>query len=592
MVERTQQEIALKGIGVSPGIAIEQVQLLAHAESDLVVQRRITEEQIPFEITRLEEALIATREQIKVIQRQVAEVMGDDHATIFDAHLLVVDDRTFIEDVIKSIKKELTNVDPLLKSVADHYADMLAKVNDSYLSERAADIRDVTRRILANLAGESLNKMAQVSEPCIVVSHDLSPSDTACIDKQFVHGFVTDLGSSTSHTAIMARALEVPAVVGLHNVTATVAPGDLLLIDGSRGMVFINPTEERLKEYQRRSEAQLHILGELDSLRDKAPETVDGYYVPISANIELLDELDSVEARGAKGIGLFRTEFLFLSSAELPDEEQQFQAYRAAALSQKGSSVVIRTLDLGADKLPVSMEIASEVNPFLGDRAIRLCLARPNLFKTQLRAILRASGECKNIRMMYPMISCVQEVLEANHHLEDCKRDLQREGITFNNEIEVGTMIEVPSAALIADLIAPHVSFFSIGTNDLIQYTMAVDRGNETVAHLYKPTHIAIVRLIDHIVKVSHKYGLWTCVCGQMAADPTLVPLLVGLGVDELSVSPSQAPLVKDVIRKLCYVDATELAQTALSSESAEHVKELCLQLIRKIAPEVLELSG
>jgi len=587
--KQEKSEIAIKGIGVSPGIAVRQAQLLA-AHTQKAVQRSITPEEVPFEITRFEEALIATHDQIKLIQKQVGQILGDSHASIFDAHILVVDDRTFIEDVIRNVKTDLVNVEPVLQNVANRYADMLSKVKDSYLSERAADIRDVTKRIMDNLAGETLNQMAQITDSCIVVAHDLSPSDTATIDKQLVRGFVTDLGSETSHTAIMAKALEVPAVVGLHNITAIATSDDTILIDGAKGKVFINPTQERLAEYEKRAEEQEQILHELDTLRDKPPETRDGYLVPISANIELLEELEVVGERGAKGIGLFRTEFLFLGSDTLPDEDQQTEAYARAAISQHPSSVVIRTLDLGADKLPANFEKPDEMNPFLGDRAIRLCLSRPELFKTQLRAILRASVN-DNVRMMYPMISCVQEVIDANALLRECMDELRGKDIPFNENIQIGTMIEVPSAALVADLLAPYVSFFSLGTNDLIQYTMAVERGNENVAHLYQPTHAAIIRLIDHIVKVSHKHGLWTSVCGQMAADPLLVPLLIGLGVDELSVSPAQAPVIKDVIRKLYYSGAVELAQKALKSPSPEHVEQLCHDLVKKIAPEVLELS-
>ncbi len=586
---QAKKEVFLKGVGVSPGIALCEAQLISYS-TEKAVQRSITLEEIAGEIARFEEALITTHDQIKHIQKQVAEVLGDEHASIFDAHILVVDDRTFIEDVIRAIKKDLINVEPILQTVANRYADMLSKVEDSYLSERAADIRDVTKRILANLAGESLDQMKKINKPCIVVAHDLSPSDTASIDRTMVKAFVTDLGSATSHTAIMAKALEVPAVVGLHNVTAVVNSGDEILLDGARGFVFINPTPERIEEYRKRAQEQVQILQELDTLRDKLPETMDGYLVPITANIELIEELDTVGARGAKGIGLFRTEFLFLRGNSLPGEDEQAEAYAQAAESQYPSPVVIRTLDLGADKLPSGFQTSDEVNPFLGDRAIRLCLSHPELFKTQLRAILRASVN-DNVQIMYPMVSCVQEVIDANALLCECMDELKKKGILYNKDIKIGTMIEVPSAALIADILAPHVSFFSLGTNDLIQYTMAVDRGNENVAHLYKPTHMAIVRLIDHVVKVSHEHGLWTSVCGQMASNPQLVPLLVGMGVDELSVSPSLAPMIKDVIRKLYYSDAADLAQKALASSSAESVEELCHAMIKKIAPELLEFS-
>lgn len=586
---RDKREVVFRGIGVSPGIAVQQVQILA-ARPNHAVQRRIEPEEVPLEISRFEEALIATHEQIREIQKQVARVLGDEHASIFDAHILVVDDRTFVEDVIRTLKQKLINVEPVLESVSNRYAEMLAKMEDSYLSERAADIRDVTRRIMANLAGETVDQMSRIDVPCIVVAHDLSPSDTAGINRDMVKGFVTDLGSATSHTAIMAKALAVPAVVGLHNITTAVAAGDTMLIDGGKGFVYVNPTEARLNEYRKRAAEQEQLLHKLDTLRDKPPETIDGYLVPLSANIELLEELDAVGARGAKGIGLFRTEFLFLGREKLPDEEAQVEAYMEAARKQHPAAVVIRTLDLGADKLPAGFDMPDEMNPFLGDRAIRLCLARPELFRTQLRAILRASVY-DNIRMMYPMISCVDEILAANTLMKECMAELEAKGVPYNREIQVGSMIEVPSAALVADLIAPHVSFFSLGTNDLIQYTMAVDRGNENVSHLYRPTHLAILRLIDHVVKVSHKHGLWTSVCGQMASSPRLVPLLIGLGVDELSVSPTQAPIIKDVIRKLAYSDALELARKAMNASTSADVDTLCHEMIMQIAPEVLELS-
>ena len=586
---RVKNEIVLHGIGVSPGIAICPAQLLA-PQTPQAIQRVIEASEIPSEIERLKKSLVETKQQIREIQAQVSDMLGEEHAKIFDAHILVVDDPMFIDEVIRTLKQDQINVEPVLQTVANQYADTLSKLNDSYLSERAADIRDVTKRIMANLVGKTVNQIAQVSERCIVVAHDLSPSDTANIDREWVQGFVTDLGSATSHTSIMAKALAVPAVVGLHNITAAVSTGDTLLIDGGRGLVIVNPTPDRLETYKKRAEEQEVILHELGTLRDKLPETLDGYLVPLSANIELLEELEAVGDRGAKGIGLFRTEFLFLETDHLPDEDEQTEAYVRAAKTQYPENVVIRTMDLGADKLPAKFVMPDEVNPFLGDRAIRLCLARPNLFKTQLRAILRASVHT-NIRMMYPMVCNLQEVLQANELLRECMDELRKENIDFNKDIMVGTMIEVPSAAIAVDLIAPHVSFFSLGTNDLIQYTMAVDRGNENVAHLYQPTNIAIIRLIDHVIKVSHKHGLWTCVCGQMASNPILAPLLIGLGADELSVSPPQAPVIKDVIRKLYYSQAKDLAQQALASTDTDTINQLCHQLIEEIAPEVLEFS-
>ncbi len=586
-----QGELALKGIGVSSGIVAGRAQVLVHDTRDLVARRVIGINEASAEVERFRRALEETRRQLRHIRQRVAEALGEEHAEIFDAHLLAVEDHALINEVEHSIRRERLNVEPVLQRAMNRYADALARLKDSYLAERAADIRDVARRMLANLAGETLKRPAQISEACVAVAHDLLPSDTADLDRRFVQAFLTDLGSASSHTAIMARALSIPAVVGLHNVTALIRSGDTVLVDGSKGLVFIRPTQERLERFRRRARDQELLLQGLVTLRDKPPETLDGYHVSLSANIELIEELEGVEAGGACGIGLYRTEFLFLGTDKLPGEQAQYEAYARAAASQKPAPVVIRTLDLGADKLPEGLDYGREANPFMGDRAIRFCLGQPALFKTQLRAVLRA-GAHGNVRLMYPMVSSAEEVIEANALLRECMDELESEGIPVNRSMEVGTMIEVPSAALVADLIAPHVSFFSLGTNDLIQYTMAADRGNENVAHLYRPTHPAVLRLIDHLAGVCRRHGQWSCVCGQMAADPHLVPLLVGLGVDELSVSPAQAPLIKDVIRKLHYSAAVELAQQALAEPSAGQIEMLCRRMIAGIAPEVIELDN
>ena len=583
------EETLLKGIGVSPGIVIGPARVLI-PDVSRVSSRAIEADEVSHEQKRFRMALKETRAQLVHIRKQVAEVLDEEHARIFDAHMLVVEDELLVSEVEKAVEVERTNVEPLLQRIALSYADKLAGLEDQYLAGRATDIRDVTRRILANLAEEAVESLRDIESPCVLVSTDLLPSDTAGLDTKKVQAFITDLGSANSHTAIMARALNVPAVVGLRSATAAVHPDDLLLVDGAKGVVFIRPSEARLADYAERSRHQAVIRQELDLLRDKPPETLDGYHVPLTANIELLEELEGVDAGGAKGIGLYRTEFLFLGSDSLPDEDEQTAAYIKAAQSQYPAPVVIRTLDLGADKMPDSMERRREMNPFLGLRAIRLCLDRPELFCVQLRAILRASVH-ENVRLMYPMVTGVAEVKEANALLHQCMNELTEKGIPFNREIEVGTMIEVPSAALVADKIAPHVRFFSLGTNDLIQYSMAVDRGNEDVAHLYQPTNLAVIRLIDHVVKVCRRFGLWSTICGHMASTPHLVPLLVGLGVDELSVSPVQAPLIKDVIRKLYYADAVELAQRALISDTSEEVEAHCVNMIVDVAPEVLALT-
>ena len=584
-----EKELKLSGIGVSSGIVVGKVRIFA-TDISRIKSRKISKEKILKEISRFQIAIKESRNQLQQIRKKIANVVDEEHAQIFDAHLLVIEDKVLIDDVENAIKEELLNAEFVLQRVANKYANTFEALDDSYLSARAQDIRDVLRRIISNLNENSILNLKDINEECVVIAEDLLPSDTAGLNTDKVKAFVTELGSITSHTAIMARALMVPAIVGLSNITEKVNNDDIILIDGSKGIVFINPTTKRLKDYQKRAQEQEDIRKELETLRDKPSETLDGYKVPLTANIELLEELQGVGEVGAKGIGLYRTEFLFLGVNDLPDEQAQFDAYSLAAKSQYPSPVVIRTLDLGADKMPDGINQRKEKNPFLGNRSIRLSLGRPELFRTQLRAILRASVY-DNIRLMYPMVSCEQEVVEANNLLRKCMKELDKENIAYNKNIDIGTMIEVPSAALVADKIAPHVSFFSIGTNDLIQYTMAVDRGNESVAHLYKPTHIAVIRLIDHLVKICHRFNLWSCVCGQMASIPHLVPLLVGLGVDELSVSPKEAPLVKDVIRNLYYADAIELAQRALISESADEVEEHCIKMIKEIAPEVLEFS-
>ncbi len=581
-------EVLLQGIGVSSGVAVGEVVLFAH-ENVSVVERVLEEHGVLPEIARFEEALIKTRHQIADIQRKVTAVLGKEHACIFDAHLLVVDDRYFIEEVIRDLHEKQRNVESIIHQVAGRYIEMVAKVEDDYLRERAADVRDVTRRIIKNLSGEIVDRMDQIKRPCIVVANDFSPSDTAGINRDIVHAFITDQGSITSHTAIMARALQVPAVVGLHNITARLSTGETVLVDGSKGRVIIRPTSERLLSYARKAEEHRTILCELDTLKDMPSETKDGCKIPIAANIELLSEVDHLKKHGAKGVGLFRTEFLFLKEDHLPDENEQAEVYADVADRCAPDSLIIRTLDLGGDKFSSVLKTAPEINPFLGWRAIRFCLAHPEFFKMQLRAILRA-GAGRNISMMYPMVSCLGEVLRANALLDECREELIREGVPCPEKLRVGVMIEIPSAALTADLIAPHVDFFSIGTNDLIQYTLAVDRVNENVAYLYQPAHAAVLKLIRWVIRAGHAAKIPVAVCGEMAASPEFVPLLIGLGVDELSMSPPSVPMVKDVVRNLRLSECKALAKEALRSETAESVLEKCRALLAKRSPEILEL--
>lgn len=588
-----QSEVAplsLQGIGVSSGVATGPVFLLT-TEEDRVVERAISEVEIAREIARFEEALISTRRQLHEIQRQVSEAIGQESASIFDAHLLVVDDRSLVEEVIRGLSAQKKNVEAVLRVVADRYAQALLRVEDDYLRERAVDVRDVTRRILRNLSGSSSTTLAHLQQPCIVVAHDLAPSEAAMINKEKVIAFATDLGSPTSHTAIMARALGIPAIVGLRDVSVRVSHGDEVLLDGGKGVFILHPTREDLEQYGKVEASRRTIQHNLSRLRDVPAETLDGYHVQLSANIELPSDVDSVLEHGASGVGLFRTEYLYLSRKTLPSEEEQVAIYTQVAERLKPAHVVIRTLDMGGDKFVSHVKMPQEVNPFMGWRAIRFCLAQPEIFKTQLRAILRAS-RLGNIKIMYPMISNLEELIKANQLLDECKLELRKKGQAFDEHLDVGIMIEVPSAALTAHLLAPHADFFSLGTNDLVQYTLAVDRVNERIAYLYQPTHPAIIRLIKNTVDVGHQHGIWTGICGEMAGNPIMVPLLIGLGVDEFSVSASLVPVVKDVIRKLRFSEAETLADEVLRQESASDVMKQCRTLVGRVAPEVLELMG
>lgn len=590
MSDRPQErkEIVLRGVPASAGIAVAPAVLMA-SEQEHYPEREISEEEIPREIARFEEALINTRDQLHEIERRVSEAIGEENAGIFDAHLLVVDDRSFVEGVIEGLHRDRRNVEAVLMRVAEKYAQALAAVDDDYLRERAVDVRDVARRIARNLAGISVGGLESVAEPCIVVAHDLAPSDTATMPRDKVAGFVTDLGSMTSHTAIMARALAIPAVVGLRDVSVRVNPGDMVLVDGGRGLVIVNPTAARLQEYDRRAETERSIRQQLAGLRGEPAVTTDGKRVGLMANIELPADVELVLENGAEGIGLFRTEFLYVGRSSWPSEDEQVEVYEEVARRVAPNPVVIRTLDLGGDKFVSHMKAPEEANPFMGWRAIRFCLAQPEIFKVQIRAILRAS-RLGNIRMMYPMVSNLEELLQANRILQQEMKSLAEREVEFNRNVDVGIMIEVPSAALIADVLAPHAAFFSLGTNDLVQYTLAVDRINEKVAYLYEPAHPALIRLIQNTVQTGHRHRIQVGICGEMGGNPLMVPLLLGLGIDHFSVSPTLLPLVKRAVRSVGYTQSVELVKKALQAATASEVTEMCYELIRKSAPELLDL--
>ena len=582
-------ELVLNGIGVSPGVVVGPVSVVA-AHEPVIPEREIPADAVEHEIVRLEDALIETRRQLRGIQRSLETHTAVSDASILDAHLMVLDDRMFIEEIVREIKEKRRNVEAAVTNVASRYTAVLASMKDGYLRERVSDIRDVARRVVRNLCGDEESVVTQVPHEHIVVAPDLAPSETATLRKEIVVGFATDYGSSTSHTAVMARALGIPAVVALRDVTRRVTTGDTLLVDGYKGVLIVNPTKQHLDEYGEVAEVRRNIEQGLTRLKDQPAETTDGVRIVLSANTEGLEEVGAVLKHGAEGVGLFRSEYLHLAKNEMVSEEEQAAVYRKIATSLAPAPVIIRTLDLGGDKFFTDGGFIREANPFLGCRSIRFSLLHPDLFTSQLRAILRAS-DGGNVKVMYPMISNADEVLLANQLLESAKAELHDEGVPFDADIEVGVMIEIPSAALTADIIAEHVRFFSLGTNDLIQYTMAVDRVNEKVAYLYQPTHPAVLRLIKETIDAGHRHGIWVGLCGEMAGDPILTPLLLGLGVDELSVAPLLVPLVKDAVRSVKIERCRALAEQALQCDTAEKVLGLCRSLTAEIAPELLELT-
>jgi phosphoenolpyruvate-protein phosphotransferase (PTS system enzyme I) len=586
--EASKTESIFRGIAVSPGV-VRGVIYVYRPHDDVIAKRAVKEADIPGEFVRLEQAVIKTREQLIEIPQRLGKEMGNDKPGIFDAHLLVLDDPMLMEQVFKRLKTEKLNVEFILNEVANQYSDVLARLEDTYLRERAADVRDVSRRILRNLTGTEHDELLRLPGQRIVLAPDLSPSDTVLMDRTKVLGFATEMGSRTSHTAILARSQGIPAVVGLHEFGREIANGQEALLDGYTGLLIVNPGQQTLFEYGQ-IESRWHSIEErLRLLRNEPACTRDGHSIRLGSNIELEEEVKTAIEYGAQGVGLYRTEYLFLNRQGFPTEEEQFSAYRNVAAAMKPHEVIIRTLDVGGDKIIKDGEHAREANPFLGWRGVRFCLDQPAMFKTQLRAILRASAE-GNVKMMYPMISDLQEVKRANEMLEACREELRREGKPFNDRMEVGLMIEVPSAAMIADVLAEHAAFFSIGTNDLIQYSMAVDRVNERVAHLYAPAHPGILRLIKNVVSCSRDRKVWVGVCGEMAGDPMMVPLLVGLGVDELSVSAVALPAVKYVIRNLTLPEAQALAEQALRCGTAPEVVGLLETFFRTAAPDLLEL--
>jgi len=573
--------MTLKGIPAAPGISIAPAYKFGREELDIPIQP-IKAEDIPIQIQLFEEALIATRKEIIELQKRIASEMGQEEARIFDAHLLVLEDRMLIEEVISRLKKDLVCVPYIFAEVLKKYIQVFSKIEDEYLRERIADLNDVGRRILRNLLGKEHRSLKDLRERVIVVAHDLSPSDTAAMHKQMVCGFATDIGGKTSHTAIMAKALEIPAVVGLGEAINKIKTGDMLIVDGTMGVVIVNPDDETQRIYQDKAQTLRGIAEKFLQVKDLPAVTLDGHEVMLAANIELPDEIPSVKVHGCQGIGLYRSEFFYINRIDAPTEEEHFQAYKYVAEEMKPYPVIIRTLDLGGDKFLSQFEMPKEIKPFLGWRAIRFCLANPDIFKIQLRAILRASVY-GNLKLMYPMITGIEELKQANDILDECKEELRQKGQAFNEGLEVGVMIEVPSAALTADLLAKAADFFSIGTNDLIQYSLAVDRTNEKVAYLYEPAHPAVLRMIKNIIEAAHANKIWVGMCGEMASDEIFTPVLLGLGLDEFSMPSVAVPQIKFILRSLSMAEARSIAEEALSLPTAKAVESFMQSKLKEI---------
>lgn len=570
---------------MSPGIAHGTA--FIHRPDDEPPPRKISLGGSEREVERLRDALCATRRQIVELQEQVEKSLGAKDAAIFEAHVMVVEDGVMIDEVEKMIRRESCNAEHAFFTVVHRYIRSLGEMEDPYLRERAVDIHDVGRRVIHNLLGREPSALGGLDAPSIVIAHNLTPSDTVQATREFLLGFATEVGGKASHTAIMARSLNIPAVVGLHGGLTAIEPGSEVLLDGYGGLLIVNPSEQTLFEYGAVSARRKQIEEGLTGLRDTASAMSDGTHVMLSANIEQSEDITQALDSGAEGVGLFRTEFLYFNRDDLPAEEEQFAEYRIVVEAANPKSVIIRTLDLGGDKLHEQLHSEREDNPFLGWRAIRVCLERRDIFRTQLRAILRASAFGK-IKIMFPMISGLPELRDAKAALEECRAELRAEGVAFDETIEVGMMIEVPSAAMIADLLAKEVSFFSLGTNDLVQYATAVDRTNERIAHLYEPTHPAVLRLIKMTVDAAHAAGIHVGLCGEMGGDISVTPLLIGLGVDELSCGAAVLPRVKRAIRSLDMAACRRLAESALKADTGAVVQAQCDEVAHAHYAELL----
>ncbi len=582
-----QAEFVYEGIPASPGIAIAPVHVIARGFSAPEVYQ-IEESEVSSEQERFKEAIDLTKRQLVELQNRLEDLAGENESAIFEAHVMMIEDPSVYKRVLAGISSRCQNAEYVFYAVMQNFLEAMRRIPDPFLRERTADIEDVAQRVLRNFSPDNVTRHMGPDDRHILVAYDLAPSDTASMDRRHVMGFATEQGSVNSHTAILARSFGIPAVVGLEGCVIDVVALSSAILDGYSGKLILHPTEETLARYRTLGDAKAKVRSSLDAKRGAATETVDGRVLTVSANIEIVEELPLVKRSGAKGIGLYRTEFLLLEGEEMPDEQRQTEIYSKVAREMAPHQVIIRTLDAGGDKLPVEPLTEPEPNPFLGWRGIRVSLARPAMFREQIRAVLRASA-CGKVAVMFPMISGLSEIWRGKEMVRRCMDELEKEGVPFDRDLPVGIMIEVPAAALCADLLAPEVDFFSIGTNDLIQYTVAADRVNPHVADLYRPTHPAVIRLIKRTIDAANDNGIWTGICGEMAGDIRLTPLLIGLGVEELSVGPQMVPRVGQAIRSLSYAECAAMSDEALRHTRSQGVLDLSLSLARKHYAELLD---
>ncbi|WP_277674459.1 phosphoenolpyruvate--protein phosphotransferase [Piscibacillus halophilus] len=559
---------SLHGTAASNGISIGKAFVLQ--EPNIVIEEKNIE-QPERELEHFKHAINLAVKDLERIKTHTEEQLGASHAKIFEAHLMVLQDPELINAVKAQIEGQKINAEKAMNDVANQYINIFENMNNSYMKERAADIRDVSKRVIAYLLGEKIAGTSDITEEVILIAHDLLPSDTAQLNRNLVKGIVTDIGGRTSHSAIIARSMEIPAVVGTSSSTEQIEAGMMIIVDGSTGEVIVDPDEETLATYKKKKEALDERKSQLKSLVNEKSISKDGKQVELAANIGSPKDLEAVIKNGAEGVGLFRTEFLYMDRSSLPTENEQYEAYSAVLEKLEGKPVVIRTLDIGGDKDLPYLDLPKELNPFLGFRAIRLCLERDDIFRTQLRALLRASTHGQ-LKIMFPMIATIEEFRQAKQLLEEERQSLIDEGVSVNDSIEIGIMVEIPSTAMIADLFAEEVDFFSIGTNDLIQYTLAADRMNEHVSYLYQPYHPAILRLIDRVIKAAHNKGKWVGMCGEMAGDEKAIPILLGLGLDEFSMSASSILEARKLINELSYEKLKELTPEILKKQTSDEV--------------------